>query len=449
MRQFKPTAAYLRFNSDKKLFTLMLVVIVTITIDSQIGYIADFIPEQLSSGTGISIFIVISAIFVVTQYLILGYVKQLSKETKDRISHLRLLQTGVSIGQYALIAVIALGILQILLIHEYNIITLYVTYAISYGLWIVTLALLARAFFSWYRFSNKDVMVLILALSMIAYVINGIAGLAEYSDTLTQQKKIVTSVDVAYFPEFSIESVGSQIGLINHIASIIAYVLTWIGTVKMLYPYIKKLGKFKFWIIMGVAMVYYLIEYPLFVLGYFTPSEDTDAMTDIFIFSMAALLSGIIFGAAFLSVARTLRKDSNLRKHMIIAAFGFVLFYIAGSANAAQAAYPPYGIVSVSFIGLSCYLIYLGLYSSAVTVSQDTTLRVSIRKSLTDQAKFLDSMGSAHMEQELQSTVLNIARKNADVLTEKTGVESSMTENDIKEYMEMVLSEIHKSQTRA
>ena len=90
----------------------------------------------------------------------------------------------------------------------------------------------------------------------------------------------------------------------------------------------------------------------------------------------------------------SLRKDSILRKHMVIAAFGFLLFYVAGSASAAQAAYPPpFGIVSVSFTGLSCYLIYAGLCSSAVTISQDTTLRLSIRKTLTDQAKFLDSMG--------------------------------------------------------
>ena len=100
---------------------------------------------------------------------------------------------------------------------------------------------------------------------------------------------------------------------------------------------------------------------------------------------------------------------------------------------------------AVSFTGLSCYLIYVGLYSSAVTVSQDTTLRLSIKKSLTDQAKFLDSMGSAHMEQELQSTVIKIAKKHSDVLTEKTGVEASMTDNDIKDYMAMVLNEIHKS----
>ena len=423
----------------------MLVVIVAITVDSQIGFIADFIPEQLSSNAGIALFFVIAAIFIVTQYLILGHVRQLNKETKDRISHLKLLQTGVSICQYILVAVIALVILQVVFMHEYIILTLYVTFIISYGLWIVTLSLLARAFFSWYRFSNKDVMVLILALSMIAYVINGITGLAQYSDTLAQQKQIVTSVDVAYFPEFSIESVGSQIGTVYQIASTAAYILTWIGTVKMLYPYIRKLGKIKFWAIMGVAMVYYLVSYPLFILGYFTPSEDVNAMTNILIFSLSGILSGIIFGAAFLSVSRTLRKDSSLRKHMMIAAYGFVLFYIAGSATAAQAAYPPYGIVSVSFTGLSCYLIYVGLYSSAVTVSQDTALRLSIRKSLTDQAKFLDSMGSAHMEQELQSTVIKIAKKHSDVLTEKTGVDASMTESDIKEYMAMVLNEIHKS----
>ena len=70
----------------------MVVVSDTITVDSQIGYIADFVPEQLSSNTRIALFVVIAAIFMVTQYLILGYIKQLNKETKDRISHLKLLQ---------------------------------------------------------------------------------------------------------------------------------------------------------------------------------------------------------------------------------------------------------------------------------------------------------------------------------------------------------------------
>ena len=445
MRRKNTAPLFLRLDGSKRLFMLMLVTIIVITIDSEIGYVADFIPEQISSRGGVFAFIVIAAIFAITQYFILDYVKQSNKETRERVSKLLTLHTGVSVVQYILAAVIALVILQILLTQQYSTVSLYIVHAISYGLWIVILSLLAFAFFFWYVSSNNNLIVLIFVLAMIAYVVNGITSVATYFDMLTQQKRVVTSTDVAYFPEFSIESIGSQIGLASQIASAVAYVLTWIGTVKMLYPYIKKLGKIKFWIIMGVAMIYYLISFPLFVLGYFTPSENVDAMTNVLIFSFAGIMSGIIFGAAFLSVARTLRKDSDLRNHMVIAAYGFVLFYIAGSAMASQAAYPPYGIVSVSFTGLSCYLIYTGLYSSAVTVSQDTTLRLSIRKSVSEQAKFLDSMGTAQMEQELQSTVMKIARKHSDVLTKKTGVESSMTDADIKEYLTMVLNEIHKS----
>jgi hypothetical protein len=303
----------------------------------------------------------------------------------------------------------------------------------------VILGLLAKAFFSWYRLASKNFLVLILALSMIAYVINGIAGLAYHFDMLTQQKPVVTSIDIAHFPEFSITTLVSQIDIIYQIAAVVAYVLTWIGTVKLLYPYIKKMGRVKFWTIMGASMVYYLIEFPLFVLGFFTPSENVDAMTNILIFSLGSIFTGIIFGAAFLSVARTLRKGTALRNHMIIAAYGFLLFYIAGSATAAQAAYPPYGLASVSFTGLSCLLIYSGLYSSAAIVSQDSTLRQSIKRSVTEQSKLLDSIGTAHMEQELQSRVLTIARKNSDAIAEETGVETSMDEDDMKDYLEIVM----------
>jgi hypothetical protein len=196
---------------------------------------------------------------------------------------------------------------------------------------------------------------------------------------------------------------------------------------------------------MGAAMAYYLVSFPLFVLGYFTPSENIDAMTNILIFSLGTIFTGVVFGAAFLSVARTLQKKSTLRNYMILAAYGFLLFYIAGSATAAQAAYPPFGLASVSFTGLSCYLIYSGLYSSAVTVSQDIALRHSIRKSVTEQSKLLDSIGTAQMEKELQSRVLTITKKLSGKMEEETGVEASMTEEDMKEHIEMVRKEIHRS----
>jgi hypothetical protein len=432
-----------RFES-KKLLILMVVVITTVTVDSQIGYIADFIPEQVSSNGGVATFIVIAIIFAVTQYFILGYVKQTDKENRAKVLHLGITHSIVSVAQLILVGILAFVILQIIILQQYNTLTLYASYVISFGLWIATLGLLAKAFFSWYRLSNKSFMVLILALSMIAFVFNGAANLVYYSSFLSEQKLVVTSSDVAYFPEFDVETLVNQANLVSQASNIISYVLIWIGTVKLLYPYIRKFGRVKFWAIMVAPMIYYLINFPLFVLGFFNASENIDAMTNIIIFNFAAIFTGVVFGAAFLSVARTLKKESDLRNHMIIAAYGFILFYIAGSATASQAAYPPYGLASISYIGLSCYMIYSGLYSSAITVSQDIALRNSIRKSVTEQSKLLDSIGTAQMQQELESRVLTISKKVSDKMEEETGVETSMTLEDMKEQIEMVRKEIHK-----
>jgi hypothetical protein len=152
--------------------------------------------------------------------------------------------------------------------------------------------------------------------------------------------------------------------------------------------------------------------------------------------------TGILFGVAFLSVARTLKIGTTVRNYMIIAAYGFLLFYIAGSAFVSQAAYPPYGLISVSFTGLSCYLIYNGLYFSAISVSQDMTLRQSIRKSVMEQSKLLDNIGTAEMERKVQEQVLTVAKKTSAAMEEKTGVEAPMNEVEMKDYVELVIKEL-------
>ena len=80
----------------------MGVVIVTLLVDSQIGYIADFIPEQLSSGIGVAGFIGIAIIFAITQYFILLYIKQSNKEAQAKTLSFDLTSWVVSIVQYFL-----------------------------------------------------------------------------------------------------------------------------------------------------------------------------------------------------------------------------------------------------------------------------------------------------------------------------------------------------------
>ena len=431
-----PSVFSVSMFDGRKLLAIMTILAVLLTLESQISTISDFIPEQLASSQGIAAFIGIWAVCSVMQYYILAFVKYNNKAGRTRTRFLHLIHSIVTVTQFLLAGIVALVILQILISQEYNTVMLSITLSISYGLWIVTLGLLAKAFFSWYRL-RKNFMVLIFGLSMVAYVVNGVFGIYTQVDELAKRNSLIRSGDVAIFPEFP-----SSINNVYQIASSVAYVLTWIATVMLLRPYIEKLGKLKFWSIMIVTMGYYLISFPLFTLGYFTPSENSNAMTNILIFSLSAIFTGILFGVAFLSVARTLKIGTPARNYMIIAAYGFLLFYIAGSAFVSQAAYPPYGLISVSFTGLSCYLIYNGLYFAAISVSQDMTLRQSIRKSVMEQSKLLDNIGTAEMEKEVQKRVLTVVKKTSADMKESTGVDASMNEGEMKDYVELVIKEL-------
>ena len=110
----------------------------------------------------------------------------------------------------------------------------------------------------------------------------------------------------------------------------------------------------------------------------------------------------------------------------------FYLFFSAGQTTLAFSPYPPFGFATMSFYGLSTYLILLGLYASAISVSQDIELRKSIKKSTLRESRFLDSMGTAHMEKELMKRMVSkVHEEQKELLNESGGVKSSLSEEDI------------------
>lgn len=416
---------------------------ISVIIDSQIGIIADFIPEYISSLPGILLYVGLTVFLILSSFYIIYHVKSFEKITKVKYIHFKLVFNIIFISQILVAIVLISIVIQFAIFQEYQITFLYIIHIISYGIWFGILGLLTRAFILWYKNFDKNVLILIFTLAMIAYVANGLFGLIYTLDALSQQEPIISLGDVAYFPEFSNVAIGSQINLINSVCSTLAFILTWIGSIKLLYRYLHRIGRFNFWSIMIVSLIYYNIEFPLFALGYLDPFGEANAFFNILLFSFSGILAGAIFGISFLSIARTMKIGSAVRTQLMLAAFGFLFFYITGSANATQAAYPPFGVLSISLIGFSCYLIYSGLYSAAQTVSQDNALLRSIRKSVTEQANFLGGIGNAQRNKELESRVLKIAKNLEEEIEEKSGVETSLTENEVVDYVQYVINEIH------
>lgn len=134
---------------------------------------------------------------------------------------------------------------------------------------------------------------------------------------------------------------------------------------------------------------------------------------------------------------------------MIISAYGLVLVFVSNQvAVLVSAPYPPFGLATTLFMGLASYLLLIGIYSSAISVAEDSKLRQTIRRLAVRETKFLDSIGTAQMQDELQRRVLRLVKEQRANLTLDTGVEPSLNEPEFKQYLYEVIEEIKRSSVR-
>ena len=96
---------------------------------------------------------------------------------------------------------------------------------------------------------------------------------------------------MAIFPESS-----CLIGPVYKKPSSIGYVLTWIAILMLdKEPYIEKLGKTKFWIIMGAAMAYFSSHFFFSLLAFLRHQKIQMRETNILIFSLSDIFTGVLF----------------------------------------------------------------------------------------------------------------------------------------------------------
>jgi signal transduction histidine kinase len=218
------------------------------------------------------------------------------------------------------------------------------------------------------------------------------------------------------------------------------YVFTWMAVATLLRKYHKSLGlqKFslKFWIILAVPLVLYLIGSGLIIS---LPADMPYRFYFRLLFRAGTIGSSVLFGLAFFIVSRNLTA-TKVKDYLIISAIGIIIIGIANEISALQ---QTYGVAAHSLVLLASYLFSIGLYSSATSVSQDNALRQSIRKTAIEESQLLvDVLGVARMEQEIEKRVLNTAKEQQSILLKQTGIEPSLTEYDMKQYLGSVLKEI-------
>jgi signal transduction histidine kinase len=464
--------------SSRKLFVIISIIVSSLIIDISLSNISDII--SVSTSWGFSAFIAIVIVYVVGQYLILEFVKQKSRRIRTKSPHFNKLSTIVTIVQYVLTASIVFIILQILVNSYYYTSLLTWNSSISYTIASIIMVILAFEFFSWYR-SNRNFIVLLYSVSFIITSISIVSSIVFFTVILldapakkispsllelpseqeevghgaeqeevghgAEQEEVGHGADIRKFDQSTVLGKVQIVFVISHIAS---FLLLWGSTAMLLHTYSKKLGKVKFWIIITIPIASFLSIFAIitpFVMSISDSSHDTDTIFEIIVvdalgYTLPALVSGILFGLPFWTIARSLNYNSVLKDYMIIAGSGFALFEVAITGNVILAPFPPLGLASISFVGISSYLILMGFYSSAISISGDLKLRQAIRKSAVDESKLLVGIGSAQMEQKIEKKVIEMAKGQAASMIDQTGVQLSLTEHDMKQYLSSVLKEI-------
>ena len=424
--------------------------ILAVLVVENVDYIvADFIVKFNTSSAGIILFVFLSVGYILGQTILMKFMNSSSSAIKSRSILIATLHRAVLIVQYVLAANVILIIIQILVFSRYSIINLLSVTFISNFFTASLLVIFALSFLSWYKNKKQSIGTLLYALAFLILAVSEVVSGSGSAYLLSQKDQWITPTSEVKFSDFPDGSFFDIFFSFYRYIDYASFLLVLFASAILLYHYSKKTSNPKIVLIIALPILGYTssILDALHIL-----SADTNPNL-FYYYIYIALVSasvGILFAFSFWVVSKKL-PDSPVKTFLKITACGFVLLYFSNNISVTIAAYPPFGVNSLSLLSLSSYFVLFGLYSSALSLSQDLTLRQHLRSLAKNDNNLLSSIGTAQMETEVKRAVgelKDVADEHEKELAEKTGIETPVPESEIEDYLKQVIEEVAKTRKK-
>lgn len=424
-------------------------ILVTLVIENVDYIVADFIVKFNTSSAGIILFVFLSVGYILGQTILMKFMNSSSSAIKSRSILIATLHRAVSIVQYVLAANVILIIIQILVFSRYSIINLLSVTFISNFFTASLLVIFALSFLSWYKNKKQSIGILLYALAFLILAVSEVVSGSGSAYLLSQKDQWITPTSEVKFSDFPDGTFFDIFFSFYRYIDYASFLLVLFASAILLYHYSKKTSNPKIVLIIALPILGYTssILDALHIL-----SADTNPNL-FFYYIYIALVSasvGILFAFSFWIVSKKL-PDSPVKTFLKITACGFVLLYFSNNISVTIAAYPPFGVNSLSLLSLASYFVLFGLYSSALSLSQDLTLRQHLRSLAKNDNNLLSSIGTAQMETEVKRAVgelKDVADEHEKELAEKTGIETPVPESEIEDYLKQVIEEVAKTRKK-
>ena len=453
------------------------------------------IMHELSSVWGEILFIVnILAAHAAALYLLFRFIKQLSKSFTAKYvanvtssytqTYFKKMYLALILAEFTIIGIFLAIIFQITFSSSYHIGLLIPIMAISFILATVIMSLLCYRLFQWYRITRNFPLLLyssiafLLAVGIAAMTASNIAIIflqQEHIEEITPATQLQPSLQPSFLLERSSSSSSSSSSTTFYdLRSLqvvvtplrIGYVFLWFTSVLFLRHYSKRVGEVKFWIIIALPLLSFLIG--VYLLSVVDPSSSLDSQQEeeqqsnptlllyILLIVASVIAGAILFGMIFLSVAKSMHKakstaTSALANYLTVSAYGIIILPESLTSPFIDlTTYPPFSAIAWSLAAFASYLFSFGFYASALSLSHNRDLRRAIRNSALEQSsKLLDNIGVGELQQQLQDKVMNIVNAQAEKIEHQTGIQYSFSEEEAKEYLQQVLNEIKAKKSRS
>jgi hypothetical protein len=461
-----------RSNKISNLFTIVLICM--LVFDSLIDpNFYDIIGKQFANASGIMLFsIIVLTSVILSQFIFVNPIRQIVKDLGIAISYYYKTTYRIAIiAHYLLSAILVILVFQLILTSQYHVGLLILIVAISMVSASLVSGLFTYRFISWYKSNKRDIMILLFCIAFVftvaevalkAILVDGILVLSNKSMPQIKMPQRFSYIDLN---QPSLGIFGSIYTSILGMIQIMPGILIWIASAILLNRYSQKMGRLTYWTLISIPLIINLAAIFPTILGIIFSHKFVFYQSNLFVFRVffrfSAMGLGSLFGFVFINAARSfpgqrqqekLGKSNNnnnnnsnsnntIRDNLALIGYGIIMVTAALVTSVLHTPYPPFGSVALSFLAISSYMSGLGFYSLAISISHDMKLRKLIKNLTIQESKLLGNIGTAQMEQEIQQRVLKVAKEQQQSLKQEMDVKSSISEDQIKDYMDQVMRE--------
>jgi hypothetical protein len=435
----------LTFGNNKIFYILSSLLILIFLLDINMLKTFDLVNKTLLNYN-IFIFLGISVSFLVLSSLILKYnwnhINGFIKKSNKIYSIFKI----TLLTQIFLFSLLVLLNFQVVVLHYYFLHILTISLFVSYSLSFFVLFFLIYKFLQWYNI-KRNYLLLFYSLAFGTVFFESVTKLSFTEIMIMFKPQIIFPMTIGSSVFIPTSSIQAFLNNIFPILSIFSFIFAWIASSIMLKEYSNKVGgKVRYWIIVSIPLVFYIsqffIQFNSQIIFQLTSNitSFSIALTIIFIFSK--LIGGLLFGIPFWIIAKTIH-NSIIKTSMTIAGFGFVFLFLTNQAHGIVVTpFPPFGITTSLFFGLSSFLVLVGLYSSAIYIAENKDIRKLIRNNIL-KYDLLNQMSSRFIEDKTISYINQIRKSSeTDLFVDYNRL--FLNDREIKQYVKDVIDEINK-----